>query len=131
MIGLRRSASILKKGGNGPLNVEFLLSHDAFQTSTKDYGNGNHDKVSLSASDDRGVINFFNQFLPASTTTAESTSRPPQLQPMAVLQSRYSTVQHKIDKQAPHESIKTWFEDTSDGDNHDLWWRSKIRVPEN
>ena len=131
MIGLRRSASILKKGGNDrwPLNVEFLLSHDAFQTSTKDYGNGNHGKVSLSASDDRGVINFFNQFLPASTTSAESAT--PQLQPMAVLQSRYSTLQHKIDKQAPHKSIKTWFEDISGGDNHDLWWRSKIRVPEN
>eukprot|EP00956_Cyclotella_meneghiniana_P037120 scaffold134680_cov50-Cyclotella_meneghiniana.AAC.1 len=50
---------------------------------------------------------------------------------MAVLQSRYSTLQHKIDKQAPHKSIKSWFEDTSGGDNHDLWWRSKIRVPEN
>lgn len=130
MIGLSASStSFLRHNGTKRWpQFSIALSTDAFQTSTKPRDSNDGNDETLPASEDRGVIDFFRQFLPASSSGSCETI-PPQHQPMAVLQTRYSTVQHKIDKQAPHKSIKTWFVDTTVGDKHDLWWRSEIRVP--
>ena len=61
---------------------------------------------------------FLAQFLAAPGATP--------CQPLAVLQSRYSSLQHEVSRQAPARSVKGWFHDTRADEQ---WWTSTIVVP--
>ncbi|KAL7543786.1 hypothetical protein ACHAXR_013378 [Thalassiosira sp. AJA248-18] len=84
------------------------------------------EQVKAAAEIDRDVLTFFLQFLPNSSASS-GCSQP--LQPNAVLQSRYNTLQHKFNKQAEVKSIKEWFSDKSQGKSHEPWWTSEVVIP--
>jgi len=77
---------------------------------------------------DRDVVAFFEQFVP--NPSPSRTSKPQPQQPIAILQSRYNTVQHQLDKQAKHKSTKGWFRGQSRGMPNDSWKTSDIVIPD-